>query len=92
MHERHAEAFYVLDGELVLTVAGEDVRVGAGAWAQVAPGVAHTVANPVAATFLTVHVPNAGFGRFLRASHVDGLALEEAIARTGFDAALSRGR
>ena len=85
VHGRHAEAFYVLDGELVLTVAGEEVRVGAGAWAQVAPGVAHTVANPVAATFLTVHAPNAGFGRFLRATHVDGLALEEAIARTGFD-------
>jgi hypothetical protein len=34
---------------------------------------------------LTVHAPNAGFGRFLRATHVDGLALDEAIARTGFD-------
>jgi mannose-6-phosphate isomerase-like protein (cupin superfamily) len=75
----------VLDGELVLTVAGEELRVAAGTWAQVAPGVAHTVANPEPATFLTVHAPNAGFGRFLRATHLDGLALEEAIARTGFD-------
>jgi quercetin dioxygenase-like cupin family protein len=85
VHDRHAEAFYVLDGELVLTVDGEEVRVGAGAWAQVAPGVAHTVANPAPATFLIVHAPSAGFGRFLRGTHADGLALEEAIARAGFD-------
>jgi mannose-6-phosphate isomerase-like protein (cupin superfamily) len=85
VHERHAEAFYVLDGELGLTVAGEDVRVAAGAGAQVAPGVAHTVANPGPATYLIVHAPNAGFDRFLRALHVDGLALKEAIARSGFD-------
>ena len=86
VHERHVEAFYVLDGELVLTVSGEELRVAAGTWAQVAPGVAHTVANPEPATFLNVHAPNAGFGRFLRATHVDGLALDEAIARAGFDA------
>jgi mannose-6-phosphate isomerase-like protein (cupin superfamily) len=85
VHERHLEAFYVLDGELVLTVAGEEVRVGAGTWAQVAPGVAHTVVNPVPATFLNVHAPNAGFGRFLRARHVDGDDLPAAIARAGFD-------
>ncbi|HEX4690394.1 MAG TPA: cupin domain-containing protein [Solirubrobacteraceae bacterium] len=85
VHERHVEAFYVLEGELLLTVGGEETRVAAGTWAQVAPGVAHTVANPEPARFLTVHAPNAGFGRFLRATHVDGLALDKAIARTGFD-------
>jgi quercetin dioxygenase-like cupin family protein len=85
VHERHLEAFYVLEGELVLTVAGEEIRIPAGTWAQVAPGVAHTVANPVPATFLNVHAPNAGFGRFLRARHVDGDELPAAIARAGFD-------
>jgi quercetin dioxygenase-like cupin family protein len=85
LHERHVEAFYVLDGELELTVAGERLRVPAGAWAQVAPGVAHTVANREPATFLTIHAPNAGFGAFLRATHADGLPLAEAIVRAGFD-------
>jgi mannose-6-phosphate isomerase-like protein (cupin superfamily) len=85
VHQRHLEAFYVLDGELVLTVAGEEIPVPAGTWAQVAPGVAHTVANPVPATFLNVHAPNAGFGGFLRARHVDGDELAPAIARSGFD-------
>jgi quercetin dioxygenase-like cupin family protein len=85
VHQRHLEAFYVLDGELVLTAAGEEIRVPAGTWAQVAPGVAHTVANPEPATFLNVHAPNAGFGGFLRARHVDGDELAAAIARSGFD-------
>jgi quercetin dioxygenase-like cupin family protein len=85
VHERHVEAFYVLDGDLALTVAGEEITVPAGTWAQVAPGVAHTVANPAPATFLNVHAPNAGFGRFLHARHVDGDDLPAAIARAGFD-------
>jgi quercetin dioxygenase-like cupin family protein len=85
VHQRHLEAFYVLDGELLLTVAGEQIRVAAGTWAQVAPGVAHTVANAAPATFLNIHAPNAGFGGFLRARHVDGDELAPAIARSGFD-------
>jgi quercetin dioxygenase-like cupin family protein len=65
VHRRHLEAFYVLEGTLELTLAGETVRAEAGAWVAVPAGVRHAVGGE--ARYLDVHAPNAGFAAHLRA-------------------------
>jgi mannose-6-phosphate isomerase-like protein (cupin superfamily) len=67
-HERHADAFYVLEGELEFQVAGETVRAPAGT-SVVPPGVVHAFTNPGLgrARFLNIHAPESGFIEYLRA-------------------------
>jgi mannose-6-phosphate isomerase-like protein (cupin superfamily) len=86
VHERHAESFYALDGELLVTVGGRALRLEPGSWLTVPPGVAHTVAvpGPAPARFLNLHAPAGGFAAFLRELHA-GAALGAAIERAGFD-------
>lgn len=63
-HETEDDSFYVLDGELVFTVDGEEINASPGTFVLVPPGVPHTFANhtdePV--RFVNVHAP-AGFDR-----------------------------
>jgi mannose-6-phosphate isomerase-like protein (cupin superfamily) len=61
-HADEDDSFYMLDGELVFTVDGEDVTADAGTFVLVPPGVSHTFANRTdePARFLNVHAP-AGF-------------------------------
>ena len=63
-HESEDDSFYMLDGELVFTVDGEEVTAGAGTFVLVPPGVEHTFANhsDEPARFVNVHAP-AGFDR-----------------------------
>jgi mannose-6-phosphate isomerase-like protein (cupin superfamily) len=86
VHERHAESFYAIDGDLVVTVEGRALRLERGAWLTVPPGVAHTVAvpGPAPARFLDLHTPGSGFGAFLRGFHA-GAGFDAAIERAGFD-------
>jgi mannose-6-phosphate isomerase-like protein (cupin superfamily) len=60
MHGRHAQFFYVLDGELALTVGDRGLRAPAGSWVQVPPGVSHgePSCGPGPARFLDVHTPS----------------------------------
>ena len=72
IHKRHTDAFYVLTGELCLSLGPDgahQVRGGAGAFFAAPAGVAHTFANESGedVTFLNVHAPNMGFGDMLRA-------------------------
>jgi quercetin dioxygenase-like cupin family protein len=72
IHERHTDAFYVLGGELCLSLGpggAHEVRGGAGTLVAAPAGVAHTFANEGSedALFLNVHAPNMGFGDMLRA-------------------------
>ena len=64
MHHHHAESFYVLDGELELTVADHALRAAAGAWLHVPPGVPHgePSCGPGPARFLDLHAPGLGLG------------------------------
>jgi mannose-6-phosphate isomerase-like protein (cupin superfamily) len=66
VHERHVESFYVLEGELTLTAGGRELRVQAGSWAQVPPGVPHTISvpGPHQTRYLNLHTPSFGFGAF----------------------------
>ena len=63
-HEVEDDSFYMLEGELVFTVDGEDIPASPGTFVLVPPGVPHTFANQTdePARFVNVHAP-AGFDR-----------------------------
>jgi quercetin dioxygenase-like cupin family protein len=61
VHARHVASFYVLDGELALTIDGRERRARAGAWVQVQPGTEYAI-GAVAARFLEIRTPAAGAG------------------------------
>jgi len=84
VHDRHVESFYVLEGELALTVSGRELRAAAGSWVQVPAGVVHAVSAPEPVRFLNLHAPSCGFGAFLHA--FDDTGDEElAAGRADFD-------
>jgi mannose-6-phosphate isomerase-like protein (cupin superfamily) len=64
VHQDEDDAFYILEGELTFTVAGEDVKAPPGTFVLVPPGVEHGFRNagdtPV--RMLNIHAP-AGFDR-----------------------------
>jgi quercetin dioxygenase-like cupin family protein len=68
-HERHTDAFYVLEGELQFTIGRETVHAPAGTAVIAPPGVVHAFTNASGGRvrFLNVHAPDAGFADFLRA-------------------------
>lgn len=73
IHEQHADAWYVLEGELTFGIGpgGEELRQApAGTLVLVPAGVIHTFRNDGQATarFLNIHAPSMGFAESLRAS------------------------
>jgi mannose-6-phosphate isomerase-like protein (cupin superfamily) len=84
VHERPVELLYALEGELDVSVAGEEHRAGAGCCVRIEPGVPHAVAPATAARVLAVHAPGSGLGAFLRAL-ADGGDARNAAERSGFD-------
>jgi quercetin dioxygenase-like cupin family protein len=87
VHERHAEAFLVLEGELTFRLEDGERRVGAESCVFVPPEVVHTfaVTGDGPARFLDIHVPSYGFGDFVRGLH-DARDEEELRAvRAAFD-------
>jgi mannose-6-phosphate isomerase-like protein (cupin superfamily) len=71
IHRQHADAWYVLEGELTFGVGpgGEELhRAPAGTVVLVPAGVIHTFRNdgPATARFLNVHAPSMGFAESLR--------------------------
>ena len=64
-HRQMVEAFYVLEGELELTLDGRPVGLALGGFGLVTPGVVHPFANPSPASvrFLILVSPG-GFERF----------------------------
>jgi len=61
-HPDEDDAFYVLEGELVFVVEGDEIVAGPGTFLLVPPGVEHDFANRMddVARFLNIHAP-AGF-------------------------------
>jgi mannose-6-phosphate isomerase-like protein (cupin superfamily) len=72
LHHRHADAFYVLEGELsfILGPELERVDVGAGGLVAAPPEVVHTFTNESGAEvrFLNFHTPDSGFAAYMRAA------------------------
>jgi mannose-6-phosphate isomerase-like protein (cupin superfamily) len=66
-HERHADAFYVLEGEIEVALSEtEKVRLGPGGFAVAPPGVVHAFGVPERARFLNIHTPGMSFATYLR--------------------------
>ena len=65
-HLRHADCFYVLEGELDVFADGEAIRAGAGTSVVVPPGVVHGFTSVTRARFLNVHAASCGFTDYLR--------------------------
>ncbi len=66
-HERHADGFYVLEGELEVALSEtETVRLGPGGFAVAPPGAVHSFGVPERARFLNIHAPGMSFAAYLR--------------------------
>ena len=72
-HQRHVDSFYVLEGELELTVSGERVRARAGELVHAAPGVVHSFKNASGdrVRFLNLHTPGMRFDEYIRRMDAD---------------------
>ena len=78
IHREHVDAFWVLDGQLVVELAGERVTAPAGSFVLVPTEVVHTFRNegPGYARFLNIHAPSKGFHRYIRGEEVNFDQLE----------------
>ena len=83
VHDKHTDAFYVLEGELTFEIGREPeiVTVASRGFIAVPPGVAHSFRNDGdrPARWLTIHAPDGGFAAFMRAIR-DGHAVMWDIA------------
>jgi len=66
-HRRHADSFYVLEGELAVLVHDAEVLVGPGGCICAPPGVVHGFRSTMTTRFLNFHTPDGGFAENLRA-------------------------
>ncbi len=68
VHREHADAFYVLEGELLFHVAGESRTLPAGAFALAPPGVVHGFdVGERGVRHLNLHTPGRAFAELSRA-------------------------
>ncbi len=67
-HKQHVDSFYVLDGELELTVAGEVVQARPGDLVHIVPDVVHSFRNASRerVRFLNLHTPGMRFDEYIR--------------------------
>jgi quercetin dioxygenase-like cupin family protein len=67
-HRRHVDAFYVLEGELELTVSGETLHAGPGELIHAPPEAVHSFKNSSAnrVRFLNLHAPGMRFDEYIR--------------------------
>jgi mannose-6-phosphate isomerase-like protein (cupin superfamily) len=74
IHKRHADSFFVLDGELVFLTADESLTAPAGSAAVIPPNVVHGFNHERRdeVRFLNFHTPNTGFAESLRARQRPG--------------------
>ena len=66
-HRRHADAFYVIEGELAVLVRDEEKLLAPRACVCAPPNVVHGFRSTSPARFLNFHTPDAGFADNLRA-------------------------
>jgi mannose-6-phosphate isomerase-like protein (cupin superfamily) len=87
LHARHAECFFVLEGELTFRLEEREVVAGPRTWVHVPPEVLHTfsVTGDSRAHFLDIHTPSCGFGDFVRGLYAAETEDERRAARDAFD-------
>jgi quercetin dioxygenase-like cupin family protein len=68
IHRHHADAFYVVDGQLRITLDEEDVVLDPGGFVLIPPEVIHTFGNPgpEPGRYINLHAPGMGFDEYLR--------------------------
>ena len=68
VHREHTDIFQVLDGELTVMLADEEVVLGPGELIHVPPHVVHGFRNGSDADvrYLNLHVPGVGFADYMR--------------------------
>jgi mannose-6-phosphate isomerase-like protein (cupin superfamily) len=66
LHRRHADSFYVLEGELAVLVHDEEHPLGPGACVCAPPGVVHGFRSTTTTRFLNFHTPDGRFAEHLR--------------------------
>jgi mannose-6-phosphate isomerase-like protein (cupin superfamily) len=70
-HRRHADSFYVLEGELALLLEDEEVPLAVGACASAPAGLVHGFRSTTRTRFLNFHTPDGDFAEHLRARNRD---------------------
>jgi len=72
-HKQHVDSFYVLEGELEVTVAGKTMHVHSGELVHAAPGVVHSFKNASSERvhFLNVHAPGMRFDEYICQMYAD---------------------
>jgi quercetin dioxygenase-like cupin family protein len=67
VHHHHADAFYVLEGELLVLLGDEELTLRQGDFVLVPPDVVHGFrTGEAAARYLNIHAPGRGFDAYLR--------------------------
>ena len=71
IHRHHADAFWVLEGRLLVQIGSDDHFVDAGGFALAPPEVVHSFRNPGPgpARFLNIHAPGMGFDEYVRSGY-----------------------
>lgn len=75
IHREHADAFYVLAGELAFHVAGERRSLPAGAFVLAPPGLVHGFEIGPEGAHLNIHAPGHAFAKLTRARR-DGVEVD----------------
>jgi len=65
-HADHADAFWVIEGEVEFTLGEEQFVAGPGTWFAAPVDVVHGFRTLTQVRLLNVHGPNTGFGEWLR--------------------------
>jgi len=65
-HPDHADAFWVIEGEVEFTLGEERFAAGPGTWFAAPVGVLHGFRTLTQVRLLNIHGPNTGFGVRLR--------------------------
>ncbi|HUF01326.1 MAG TPA: cupin domain-containing protein [Gaiellaceae bacterium] len=82
IHRQHADAFYVLEGELSFRVGSRQRRVSAGSFVLAPPGLVHGFEiGPDGVHHLNIHAPGHFFARLARARR-DGIPFDAADGDT----------
>ena len=67
VHHHHADAFYVLEGELLVLLGDDELTLRPGDFVLVPPDVVHGFrTGPSPARYLNIHAPGLGFDAYLR--------------------------
>jgi quercetin dioxygenase-like cupin family protein len=68
MHKQHVDSFYVLEGELAVTVAGDETHARPGDLVHAPPNVVHSFENASdgRVRFLNLHTPGMRFDEYMR--------------------------